>query len=283
MNGFDAVLLSYDEPMANALHRRLGQVLGGTVKRLHGVRGMHRAYRLTAEMADTEQFFLAYGDFSIDSRFPAADVELPAEAVSMRVWRAVNPVNGLTYGYGGLKLIRRSALREMTEAVDVLEPRLPCVVRALVEPGRPGRVLAELDLAWESGDECAMLARGSEYGMADADARHRIDAWTGSREGGTLRHPEGLPGPSSIAVPGLACGRRRPAATDAVQAVLAVPGCRVRLKAGGSARPGRCLPSCRRRRRPGGRAADGPALRGTGTVHAPEAGAHLPDRLRRRP
>ncbi|MGH3754778.1 MAG: hypothetical protein ACRDRP_19180 [Pseudonocardiaceae bacterium] len=43
-----------------------------------------------------------------------------ADGVSMRVWRAVNPVNGLAYGYGGLKLIRTSALREMGQAVDVL-------------------------------------------------------------------------------------------------------------------------------------------------------------------
>ncbi|MGK5543346.1 hypothetical protein ACSNOH_01155 [Streptomyces sp. URMC 127] len=182
-SAFDAVLLSYDEPMANALHRRLGRVLGGTVKRLHGVRGMRRAYLLTAELADTEQFFLADGDFSIDTRFPAVGVEPLAAGVSMRVWRAVNPVNGLTYGYGGLKLIRRDALREMGEAVDVLAA-LPGKVEFCQDTAGTTRFNQSPYHAWKAGfRECAMLARGSEYGMNDTDARARIDAWTSSSTG----------------------------------------------------------------------------------------------------
>ncbi|MGF1426857.1 hypothetical protein [Kitasatospora sp. LaBMicrA B282] len=183
MTGFDAVLLSYDEPLADSLHTRLARVLGGTVKRLHGVRGMRRAYRLTAELVDTDQFFLADGDFAIDPDFPASAVEPLADGVSMRVWRAVNPVNGLTYGYGGLKLIRTSALREMGQAVDVLA-------------ALPGRVEFSKDTAsttlfnqtpfhtWKAGfRECAMLARGSEYGMTDTSAQERILAWTTSKDG----------------------------------------------------------------------------------------------------
>ncbi|MFD8481833.1 hypothetical protein [Kitasatospora sp. NPDC059673] len=183
MTGFDAVQLSYDEPLADFLHTRLTGVLGGNVKRLHGVRGMRRAYRLTAELVDTDQFFLADGDFAIDPEFPTATVEPLTDGVSMRVWQAVNPVNGLTYGYGGLKLIRTSALREMAQAVDVLAA-LPARVEF-------SRVTAGTTLfnqtpfhAWKAGfRECAMLARGSEYGMTGASARERIDAWAASTDG----------------------------------------------------------------------------------------------------
>lgn len=146
MTDFDAVFLSYDEPMANSLHSRLQRSLGGTVRRLHGVHRMRRAYRLCAEVVEREQFFLADGDFAIDTGFDPAAVEPLDEGISMRVWRAVNPVNGLTYGYGGLKLIRRSSLRKMGEAVDVLaagssSPRRPPgshgSTRAPSMPGRP--------------------------------------------------------------------------------------------------------------------------------------------------
>jgi hypothetical protein len=183
VTGFDAVLLSYDEPLADSLHTYLARVLGGTVKRLHGVRGMRRAYRLTAELVDTDQFFLADGDFAIDSAFPASAVEPLEAGVSMRVWRAANPVNGLTYGYGGLKLIRTSALREMGQAVDVLAA-LPG--RVEFSPHTAGTTLFNQTPfhAWKAGfRECAMLARGSEYGMTDASAQERIDAWTASKEG----------------------------------------------------------------------------------------------------
>lgn len=183
MTWFDAVFLSYDEPMADSLHARMQRTLGGTVKRLHGVHGMRRAYRLCAEIVDHEQFFLADGDFAIDTDFAPAAVAPLAEEVSMRVWRAVNPVNGLSYGYGGLKLIRRSALREMGQAIDVLAA-LPGRIEFAREAAGITRFNQSPFLAWKAGfRECAMLARGSEYGMADDEARQRVEAWTASRDG----------------------------------------------------------------------------------------------------
>ncbi|MFE9659093.1 hypothetical protein [Streptomyces sp. NPDC005955] len=182
MTGFDAVFLSYDEPMADSLHSRLQRTLGGAVKRLHGVHGMRRAYRLCAEAVDREQFFLADGDFAIDTDFAPAAVEPLDEDVSMRVWRAVNPVNGLTYGYGGLKLIRRSALREMGEAVDVLAA-LPGRVEFAEQAAGVTRFNQNPFHSWKAGfRECAMLTRGSEYGMADGDARWRVEAWSRSSD-----------------------------------------------------------------------------------------------------
>jgi hypothetical protein len=101
----------------------------------------------------------------------------------MRVWQAVNPVNGLTYGYGGLKLIRRSALREMGEAVDVLAA-LPGRIEFAQRTAGITRFNQSPFHAWKAGfRECAMLARGSEYGMADDDAHQRVDAWMLSRSG----------------------------------------------------------------------------------------------------
>ncbi|WP_323371589.1 hypothetical protein [Streptomyces katsurahamanus] len=183
MTGFDAVFLSYDEPMADSLHSRLQRTLGGAVKRLHGVHGMRRAYRLCAEAVDCEQFFLSDGDFAIDADFDPTAVEPLDEGVSMRVWRAVNPVNGLTYGYGGLKLIRRSALREMGEAVDVLAA-LPGRVEFAERAAGVTRFNQSPFHSWKAGfRECAMLTRGSEYGMADGDARWRVDAWSRSSDG----------------------------------------------------------------------------------------------------
>ncbi|MFH8990841.1 hypothetical protein [Streptomyces sp. NPDC017940] len=183
MTEFVAVFLSYDEPMANSLHARLQRTLGGTVKRLHGVHGMRRAYRLCAEVVDREQFFLADGDFAIDTDFDPAAVEPLREGVSMRVWRAVNPISGLSYGYGGLKLIRRSALREMGEAVDVLAA-LPGRIEFDQQAAGITRFNQSPFHAWKAGfRECAMLARGSEYGMGDDDARQRVEAWTTSHSG----------------------------------------------------------------------------------------------------
>ena len=183
MNITDAVMLSYDEPLADKLHARLQRVLGIRAKRLHGVRGMRRAYRLAAETVDCEQFFLADGDFVIATEFDITAVEPLGDDVSMRVWRAINPLNGLVYGYGGLKLIRRSALRDLGHAIDVLAA-LPGRVEFSSEVAGTTRCNQSPYHAWKAGfRECAMLARGSEYGMGDQSAADRIAAWQACSEG----------------------------------------------------------------------------------------------------
>ncbi|MGC5343940.1 hypothetical protein PZB75_16945 [Streptomyces sp. AM 4-1-1] len=183
MSGFGAVLLSYDEPLANQFHTRLEGVFGGPVKRLHGVHGMRRAYRLCAEVVDHEQFFLADGDFDIHPAFDTAAVEPLGEGVSMRVWRAVNPVTGHAYGYGGLKLLRRTALRQMGNAVDVLAA-LPGKAEFAPESAGVTRFNQSPFHAWKAGfRECAMLTRGSEYGMSASRTADRIRAWTDSHDG----------------------------------------------------------------------------------------------------
>ncbi len=201
MTRFEAVMLSYDEPLADELHARLQRVLGLRVKRLHGVRGMRRAYRLAAEVVDTEHFLLADGDFAVGTEFDACAVDPLPEAVSMRVWRAVNPLNGLVYGYGGLKLIRRSALRKLGEAVDVLAA-LPGRIEFTADIAGTTRINQSPYHAWKAGfRECAMLARGSEYAMGESLTAERIAAWiaggagqfaqfavSGAREGVAFAH-----------------------------------------------------------------------------------------------
>ncbi|WP_232248236.1 hypothetical protein [Streptacidiphilus rugosus] len=179
----DAVMLSYDEPLADKLHARLQRVLGVQAKRLHGVRGMRRAYQLSAELVDREVFFLADGDFVIATEFDITAVEPLADDVSMRVWRARNPLNGLIYGYGGLKLIRRSALRDLGHAIDVLAA-LPGRVDFTSEIAGTTRCNQSPYHAWKAAfRECAMLARGSEYGMSDQGKADRITAWKGCDRG----------------------------------------------------------------------------------------------------
>ncbi|MCD0449444.1 hypothetical protein LO762_09610 [Actinocorallia sp. API 0066] len=176
MNRFDTVFLSVDEPLADELFGRLCRVLG-PAKRLHGVRPMRRAYQLCAQLADTEEFFLADGDFDIDPDFYADAIDPLAEGTCMRVWQARNPINGLTYGYGGLKLIRASALRHLGDAVDVLAA-LPGQVEFTGTPAGTTRIDQSPYHAWKAAfRECAMLARGCEYGATGhAAQQRRIDA-----------------------------------------------------------------------------------------------------------
>lgn len=176
----DAVMLSFDEPLADTLHARLERVLGRPVKRLHGVRGMRRAYRLCAELADSDEFLLVDGDFAIDTGFAAAEVHPPEG------WRVDA---GVACGQPG----QRSRLR--VRRAEVSPPQRaardgPGHRRARRASRAPEFCLTVAGTtrfnqtpyhAWKAGfRECAMLARGSEYGMAEGDTQERIAAWTAS-------------------------------------------------------------------------------------------------------
>ncbi|MFI6759463.1 hypothetical protein ACIBF5_10035 [Micromonospora sp. NPDC050417] len=175
---FDVVFLSYDEPLADTLYTRLSDTFG-QVKRLHGVHGMRRAYRLTAEMVDSDFLFIADADFEVAADFNPSEVNALDEGVAMRVWRTVNAVNGLVYGHGGLKLCRRQALREMRD--DVVDVLAGLPGRIEFTPTVAGRTRFNQSAwhAWRAGfRECAMLARGCEYGTASAEAQSRLEVWT---------------------------------------------------------------------------------------------------------
>jgi hypothetical protein len=178
----DTVMLSFDEPLANDLHAHLEHVLGRPVKRLHGVIGMRRAYRLAADLVDTDTFLLADGDFHIHAGFDPAPEPL-AEDVAMRVWKATNPVTGRAYGYGGIKLIRRDALQHLGEAVDVLAA-LPGRVEFHEQVAGTTRFDQSPYHAWKAGfREVAMLTRGCEYGAGTDTTREQIRAWTNPNGG----------------------------------------------------------------------------------------------------
>ena len=96
----------------------------------------------------------------------------------MRVWRTVNAVNGLVYGHGGLKLCRRQALRDMRD--DVVDVLAGLPGRIEFTPAVAGRTRFNQSAwhAWRAGfRECAMLARGCEYGSNAGSTRRRIDRW----------------------------------------------------------------------------------------------------------
>lgn len=181
----ECVLLSYDEPRV-AEHLRLLTAVFPVVRRSHGVRGMARAYRRCAEVAGTAEFFLADADLAIDPAFDPVAASPLDTGVPLRVWGTRNPVNGLVYGYGGLKLCRRTAFAQLDTTATGAGSGVVDVLAAL--PGRPeltAQVAGETRFdtsarhAWRGGfRECAMLTRGCDYGrIRSAEAEHRLRIW----------------------------------------------------------------------------------------------------------
>ena len=105
----DIIFLSYEEPSAEGNFAIL-QERFPRAKRLHGVNGLGRAHRLTAQMADSDYYFIVDGDNEILPSFNFDAVETPKENNIILNWFSRNPVNGLEYPNGGVKLCSRQVM-----------------------------------------------------------------------------------------------------------------------------------------------------------------------------
>jgi hypothetical protein len=110
---YDIIFISYDESNADENFTRLKERFP-LAKRVHGVRGIHNAHIAAAKKSFTKMFWVVDADaiildnFNFDYTAPDWDLE------SVHVWRSCNPVNGLEYGYGGVKLLPK----KLTMALD---------------------------------------------------------------------------------------------------------------------------------------------------------------------
>lgn len=101
---FDLIFISFDEENAEENWNQLSRThFFNAVQRVHGVQGIHNAHRKASELSSTPYFFTFDGD---NQFMPDLTLQMPnyLKEQEVYVWRAQNPINGLVYGYGGLKL-----------------------------------------------------------------------------------------------------------------------------------------------------------------------------------
>ena len=111
---YDIVFISYNEPNADENFANLIKRFP-RAKRVHGVKGIHQAHIAAAKLATTPMFWVVDGDAIVDDNFKF-NLLLPKHDTDIvHVWLSRNPVNDLTYGYGGVKLLPKY----LTENIDI--------------------------------------------------------------------------------------------------------------------------------------------------------------------
>lgn len=98
----DIIYLTYKEKNAEETFVHLLK-LYPNIKRLHGIKGLTRAFRCTAEITKAPFYILIDGDNDVLDNFNLFTIPKP-EPNQMNFCMTINPVNGLVYGYGGIKM-----------------------------------------------------------------------------------------------------------------------------------------------------------------------------------
>lgn len=105
----DIFFLSFDETLREKnwliLKSRFPEA-----RRLHGLKGLKLAHQACASLSRTPFFFVVNADNEIHKDFY---FQLPESNLEPKVycWRALNPVNDLIYGFGGIKLFPKMAFQ----------------------------------------------------------------------------------------------------------------------------------------------------------------------------
>jgi hypothetical protein len=102
----DVVFISYNEPNAEKNWLR---VLEKSPKafRVNGIEGIVNAHKCAAELATTDMFYVIDGDAYLTDEWSFEYQPNIFDRDCVHVWRSRNPINGLEYGYGGVKLLPR--------------------------------------------------------------------------------------------------------------------------------------------------------------------------------
>lgn len=116
---YDIFFLSYKENNADQNWERL-KAIAPTAKRIDGIQGLRLAHAECAKRSFTSHFFVVDADnVVIDAnvfnyRIPAYDSNY------VHLWFAENPVNGLKYGWGGLKLFPKKLFKvDQDQSIDM--------------------------------------------------------------------------------------------------------------------------------------------------------------------
>jgi hypothetical protein len=101
----DCIYLSYDEPQKEEFWLKIKNMIPWA-KRVDGVKGSDAAHKAAGEASDTERFILIDGDnmpeesfFNIQLDFTGLDKNYK---LAQFRWKAINHINGLRYGNGGM-------------------------------------------------------------------------------------------------------------------------------------------------------------------------------------
>ena len=101
----DCIYLSYDEPQKEEFWVKIKNMVPWA-RRVDGVKGSDAAHKAAAEASTTERFILIDGDNMPDEDFFNIQLDFTNKDPSFKKaqfrWKAVNAINGLRYGNGGM-------------------------------------------------------------------------------------------------------------------------------------------------------------------------------------
>ena len=94
------------------------------------------------------------------------------------LFRSINPVNGLVYGYGGIKLLPRDLTLTVSETVTDMTTNICSKIKVINEVSNISAFNTDPFSTWKSAfRECCKLASKTIRGQVDNETEERLKQW----------------------------------------------------------------------------------------------------------
>jgi hypothetical protein len=177
---FDIVFISYNESQADQNYNNLKSRFP-RAKRIHGITGIHQAHIEAAKLATTDMFWVVDADAVIEDTFNFEFEHIPFYSTHSKniltkivhVWHSRNPVTGLEYGYGGVKLLPKKLTLEMDITTTDMTTSISDQFKVMQEVSNITAFNIDAFSTWRSAfRECVKLSVN-----ADPESLARLNAW----------------------------------------------------------------------------------------------------------
>lgn len=174
---FDIVFISYNELNADKNYKHL-QSRFPMAKRVNGVTGIHQAHIAAAKKCFTKMFWVVDADAIVLDTFKFDYAVSEHDLETVHVWKSQNPINGLVYGYGGIKLLPRS----LTLKMDTTKPDMTTSISNSFKPMDEVSNITAFNTdpfsTWRSAfRECVKLSSSVIDRQNAAETLVRLETW----------------------------------------------------------------------------------------------------------
>jgi hypothetical protein len=174
---YDIIFISYNEPQADENFSRL-KARFPYAQRVQGIKGIHQAHIAAAKKAFTKMFWVVDADAQILDTFNFDHVVGEYDLENVHVWRSMNPINDLEYGYGGVKLLPKSLTQNMDISKPDMTTSISSLFKAMPEISNITAFNVDAFNTWKSAfRECVKLSSKTIDRQDDADTTYRLNVW----------------------------------------------------------------------------------------------------------
>ena len=179
---FDVFFISFGERGADE-HWALVQAKTPYARWIANVQGIRAAHVKAAQQSSTEYFWVVDADSEVLPEFNF-DISVSRKASASYFFHSRNPLNGLEYGHGGIKLLNKFKVLRTSEDYFDFTTSITLVNQVLPVVGSIHRFNESEFATWKCAfRECVKLSSKLIPGQNTQETEDRLHVWTTVAEG----------------------------------------------------------------------------------------------------